>query len=118
MSKFAFFVWLLNIVIDTLGHMAFKRAAIIEDNSEWGRWKQMLSSWQLLTGIACFCLEFFLWLVLLSILPLSIAVLLSAFNTVAIMLAGRLVFKEMLDPFRLVGIALITLGVILVGGYA
>ncbi|MFM2434162.1 MAG: hypothetical protein RL063_141, partial [Pseudomonadota bacterium] len=48
----------------------------------------------------------------------SIGVLLSAFNTVAIMIAGRIIFKEMLDPLRLVGIGLITIGVMLVGGYA
>ena len=118
MSKLAIFVWLLNIVVDTLGHMAFKRAAIIEHNSEWDRWMQMLRSWPLIIGIVCFGLEFVLWLILLSILPLSIGVLLSAFNTVAIMIAGRIIFKEMLDPLRLVGIGLITIGVMLVGGYA
>ncbi|MFM2435416.1 MAG: hypothetical protein RL063_1397, partial [Pseudomonadota bacterium] len=74
--------------------------------------------WPLLIGIVCFGLEFVLWLILLSILPLSIGVLLSAFNTVAIMIAGRIIFKEMLDPLRLVGIGLITIGVMLVGGYA
>ena len=71
-----------------------------------------------MVGIFCFGLEFVLWLILLSILPLSIGVLLSAFNTVSIMMAGRIIFKEMLDPLRLVGISLITIGVMLVGGYA
>ncbi len=118
MSKLAIFIWLLNIIVDTLGHMAFKRAAIIEHDGEWDRWKQMLSSWPLMIGIFCFGLEFVLWLILLSILPLSIGVLLSAFNTVSIMIAGRIIFKEMLDPLRLVGIGLITIGVMLVGGYA
>jgi len=118
LSELAIFVWLLNIVVDTIGHMAFKRAAIIQHNSEWDRWKQMLRSWPLLIGIFCFGLEFFLWLILLSIVPLSIGVLLSAFNTVAIMVAGRIIFKEMLDPLRLVGISFITIGVMLVGGYA
>jgi drug/metabolite transporter (DMT)-like permease len=98
--------------------MAFKRAEIIEHNNELDRWMQMLRSWPLIIGIVCFGLEFVLWLILLSILPLSIGVLLSAFNTVAIMIAGRIIFKEMLDPLRLVGIGLITIGVMLVGGYA
>jgi drug/metabolite transporter (DMT)-like permease len=55
---------------------------------------------------------------LLSMLPLSTGVLLTAFNTVAIMLAGRIIFHELLDPLRVIGISLITIGVILVGGNA
>jgi drug/metabolite transporter (DMT)-like permease len=118
LSNLAIFVWLLNIVVDTTGHVAFKQAAITEDESELNRWKSMLSSLPLWVGIFCFCLEFVLWLILLSILPLSLGILLSGFNTVAIMLAGRFVFKEMLDPLRILGITFITLGVALVGGYA
>jgi drug/metabolite transporter (DMT)-like permease len=118
LSNLAIFVWLLNIVVDTTGHVAFKQAAITEHESELHRWKCMLSSLPIWVGIFCFCLEFVLWLVLLSILPLSLGILLSGFNTVAIMLAGRLVFKEMLDPLRILGITFITLGVALVGGYA
>ncbi len=118
MSNLAIFVWLLNIVVDTVGHIAFKRAAITEHDNELHRWKIMLSSLPLWVGIFCFCLEFVLWLVLLSILPLSLGILLSGFNTVAILIAGRLIFREMLDPLRIVGITFITVGVALVGGYA
>ncbi|MGB4812272.1 MAG: EamA family transporter [Methylophilaceae bacterium] len=117
MSNLAIFVWLLNIVVDTTGHVAFKHAAVTEHASELQRWKRMLVAWPLWVGIFCFCLEFVLWLILLSILPLSLGVLLSGFNTVAIMLAGRFIFKEMLDPFRVLGITLITVGVVMVGGY-
>ena len=118
MSNLAILVWLLNIVVDTTGHIAFKHAAVTEHENELHRWKQMLASWPLWLGIFCFCLEFVLWLILLSMLPLSLGILLSGFNTVAIMLAGRFIFKEMLDPLRIIGISLITIGVILVGGYA
>ncbi|MFM9913743.1 MAG: EamA family transporter [Methylophilaceae bacterium] len=118
MSHLALLVWLLNVIVDTTGHVALKRAAISEHENEWQRWKIMLSSVPLWVGIVCFVMEFVLWLVLLSILPLSLGVLLSAFNTVAIMLAGRIIFKELLDPFRIVGITLITVGVALAGGYA
>lgn len=118
MSNFAILVWLLNIVVDTVGHMAFKSAAITEHESEWHRWKKMLSSIPLWVGIVCFCLEFALWLVLLSLLPLSTGVLLGAINMVAIMVAGRVLFRELLDPMRVLGMIFITLGVALVGGYA
>lgn len=118
MSNLAIFVWLLNIIVDTVGHIAFKHAAITEHESEFHRWKGMLSSLPLWIGIFCFCLEFGLWMILLSILPLSLGILLSGFNTVAIMIAGRIVFREMLDPLRILGITFITVGVALVGGYA
>lgn len=118
MSNLAIFVWLLNVVVDTAGHIAFKHAAIIEHENEWHRWQKMLSSVPLWIGIACFCLEFVLWLVLLSLLPLSLGVLLGALNMVAIMVAGRLMFHELLDPMRILGITFITLGVAMVGGFA
>ena len=123
MSNLAILVWLMNVVVDTVGHMALKHAAIGEFTndgitSEWQRWKQMLASFPLWIGILCFTLEFILWLVLLSLLPLSTGVLLTAFNTVAIMLAGRIFFHEILDPLRIAGISFITLGVMLVGSYA
>lgn len=117
MPTTAIVVWLLNVIVDTAGHSAFKIAAITEHENEWQRWKKMLSSVPLWIGIACFAAEFVLWLILLSLLPLSLGVLLSAFNTVAIMLAGRLLFNEKLDPFRITGITLITIGVALAGGY-
>jgi len=118
LSNLAILVWLLNIVVDTVGHMAFKRAAIMEHETEWHRWKQMLSSFPLWVGIVCFCLEFALWLVLLSLLPLSLGVLLGAINMVAIMVAGRVIFRELFDPMRILGVIFITFGVALVGGYA
>ena len=118
MSNLAIFVWIMNIAVDTVGHMAFKSAAVTEHESEWQRWKKMLSSIPLWVGIVCFCLEFVLWLVLLSILPLSSGVLLGTINMVAIMVAGRLLFRELLDPMRVLGMIFIILGVVLVGAYA
>lgn len=118
MSNLAILVWIMNIVVDTVGHMAFKSAAITDHESEWHRWKIMLSSIPLWVGIVCFCLEFVLWLVLLSILPLSSGVLLGTINMVAIMVAGRVLFRELLDPMRVLGMIFIILGVVLVGAYA
>ena len=119
MSSLAIFVWLMNVAVDTVGHMALKHAAISESDhlGEWQRWKCMLASFPLWLGLLCFVVEFTLWLVLLSLLPLSTGVLLTAFNMVAIMLAGRIMFNETLDSLRIAGISLITLGVILVGSY-
>ena len=118
MSPTALLFWLLNITLDTIGHLAFKSAAIAEHETEWGRWKAMLRSLPLWIGIACFGLEFLVWLALLSIVPLSLAMLVGSINIVVVMLAGKLLFGERLDKMRVAGMWFITLGVALAGGGA
>jgi drug/metabolite transporter (DMT)-like permease len=66
-------------------------------------------------GVGCYVFEFLVWLAFLSLIPLSDGVLLGSINIVAIMLAGRLLFGEKLTRLRVVGIALVTLGVAVVG---
>lgn len=120
LSSLAIFIWIINVVCDTVGHVALKFAATAEDTSvnEWERWKAMLSNIPLWVGIICFCLEFVVWLAFLSVLSLSQGVLLGAINMVSIVVAGKLIFKERLDSMRIIGILLITLGVVFVGVYA
>ena len=77
----------------------------------------MLSSPRLWIGIVCFCLEFAVWFALLSLIPLSQAVLIGSINIVVVMLAGRLLFRERLDGLRVTGISLIAVGVALAGGF-
>jgi drug/metabolite transporter (DMT)-like permease len=117
-SNLAILFWLLNIVLDTVGHLAFKAVATTEHETEWHRWKAMLSSPVFLLGLACFCLEFLVWLALLSIVPLSLGMLIGSINIVVVMLAGKLLFGERLDRMRVIGMCLITMGVALSGGGA
>jgi drug/metabolite transporter (DMT)-like permease len=129
MSSLALCVWLASVALDTAGRIAFKSAAVIGDvppvaaatgivDSEWRRWKQLFRSPALWIGIICFGLEFVLWLALLSLIPLSQAILIGSINIVAVAVAGRLFFRERLDSMRLAGIALITIGVALAGAFA
>lgn len=118
MTLLAAFFWLLNVTLDTLGHLAFKAVAIAEHDSEWQRWRQMLGHPVLWFGLACFVLEFVAWLALLSLVPLSFAVLIGAINIVAVVVAGKLLFGENFGRLRVAGITLITLGVALAGGMA
>jgi drug/metabolite transporter (DMT)-like permease len=110
--------WIANIVLDTVGHLAFKSAAVAEHDSEWQRWKTMLTLPSMWLGITCFVLEFLIWLVLLSLIPLSLAMLIGSINVVVVMLAGKLIFHERLDRMRVAGMVFITLGVALAGGFA
>ncbi len=118
MSHLAFLIWIINITVDTIGHIALKSVAITEHENELGRWKMMLGSKKLWVGISCFCIEFIIWLVFLSLIPLSQAVLLGAINMVSIVIAGRLIFSDRLDAMRIIGVVLIGVGVIFVGLYS
>lgn len=117
LSKLAIIFWILNITLDTAGHLAFKAAAIAEHETEWGRWKAMLGSVPMWIGITCFGLEFLVWLALLSVVPLSLAMLVGSINIVVVMWAGKVLFNERLDKMRVAGMWLISIGVALAGGF-
>lgn len=109
-------VWLVTIIIDTVGQLAFKAAA--SENTEHdglAHWKAMLTRPWIWLGIASYIIEFVTWLVFLSLVPLSDGVMLGSINIVVILLAGRLFFNEKLTRNRLIGVILITLGVTVVG---
>ncbi len=109
-------LWVLNVLIDTGGQLAFKAAAH-EPGALDGtaRWRFMLARPWLWVGVSCYVVEFVIWLAFLSLVPLSDGVLLGSINIVAIMVAGRLLFKEKLAPMRVAGIALVAIGVAVVG---
>lgn len=69
-------------------------------------------------GVVCFGLEFLVWLALLSLIPLSLAMLIGSINVVLVMLAGKIIFHERLDRMRIAGMGFITLGVALAGGFS
>ncbi len=115
MSQLAVLLWLANIVLDTVGHLAFKHAALTDHENEWQRWRLMLSTPMIWIGVFCFAFEFLVWLALLSLIPLSLAVMLGAINIAVVMYAGKLFFKERLDRLRVAGMWLVTLGVALAG---
>jgi drug/metabolite transporter (DMT)-like permease len=118
MSNPAITFWLLNIALDTAGHLAFKSAALDGHDLGLQRWKSMLASPALWVGVLCFGLEFGVWFALLSLIPLSLAMLIGSINIVVVMLAGRVFFREPLDRMRIAGMTMIALGVALAGGYA
>jgi drug/metabolite transporter (DMT)-like permease len=95
--------------------MAFKAAAVQSGSSGIDRWKSMARSLPLWGGIASFAAEFVVWLALLSLIPLSQAILIGSINIVTVVVAGRLLFRERLDANRIAAISLIAIGVSLAG---
>jgi drug/metabolite transporter (DMT)-like permease len=109
-------LWLLNVVLDTGGQLAFKAAATDAAAGDGlARWLYMARRPWLWLGIGCYVIEFLVWIAFLSLLPLSQAILLGSINIVAVMVAGRLLFGEKLTRLRMAGILLVTLGVAIVG---
>jgi drug/metabolite transporter (DMT)-like permease len=116
MSSLATCLWIGSVLLDTAGRLAFKSAALTESGAgEWQRWKEMLRSPALWAGILCFCFEFVVWLALLSLIPLSQAILIGSINIVVVALAGRLFYRERLDATRIAAFVLISIGVALAG---
>ncbi|MFN3730943.1 EamA family transporter [Comamonas testosteroni] len=109
-------LWILNVLVDSGGQLAFKAAAS-EPGHRNGteRWRFMLARPWLWVGIACYVAEFLVWLAFLSLVPLSDGVLLGSINIVAIMILGRVLFREKLAPMRVAGIVLVSIGVAIVG---
>ncbi|MET0937432.1 MAG: EamA family transporter [Luteibacter sp.] len=109
-------LWLANVVLDTSGQLAFKAAAGDHRAGDGlARWHYMLARPWIWTGIGCYVIHFVVWIAFLSLVPLSRGVLLGSINIVAIMIAGRLLFRERLSPLRVAGIVLVAAGVAIVG---
>lgn len=116
MSRLTLLLWLLTTLLDCCGQLAFKRAALHSAHcSGTQQWRDMLARPWVWLGFVSYAVEFLLWLAFLSLVALSQAVLLASVNVVAIMLAGRWCFNERLTRWRLAGMLLIALGVIIVG---
>lgn len=116
MTLIIILLWLCSVCCDTVGQIAFKFAAVSPQNkSRWQYWFTLFRSHWLWIGIGSYGAGFLFWIAFVTLLPLSQAILLGSANIISVMIVGRLVFKEELTPFRIIGVSLITLGVILVG---
>lgn len=110
-------IWVLNVVLDSGGHFAFKLAAIESDAdaSFLVHWRHMLARPWLWLGVCCFIGEFVAWLAFLSLVPLAQGVLLGMISIVIVMVGGRVMFGERFTRLRVIGMALIIAGVAIVG---
>lgn len=116
MSGLIIVLWIANICFDSLGQIAFKYAAVAPNNRDgWYYWIDLFRNYWLWIGIGSYVSEFFLWLAFLSLVELSVGILLGSINIIAIMIIGRILFKELLTPYRIIGMLLITAGVVVVG---
>jgi drug/metabolite transporter (DMT)-like permease len=116
MSSLALICWMLNVVFDTGGHLSFKAAATVADDIHGlQRWLTMFRDKWIWIGVISFAFEFVVWIAFLSLVPLSVGVMFASGNTIAIMLGGRIFFREKLTRTRVAAAVIISIGVALVG---
>ncbi len=116
MSPLATLLWIANLFIDTIGQLSFKAAAHAPESTGIAdRWRIMLMNYWLWLGIGTYVIEFFVYLAFLTKVPLSQGVLMGSLNIVAVMIGGRILFKESLTPTRMLATFLIAVGVAMVG---
>jgi drug/metabolite transporter (DMT)-like permease len=116
MTPLATLLWAANLIVDTVGHLAFKAAANRTGDLEgFAHWRALAKGPMMWIGIACFVLESWLWLALLSFVPLSQGVLIGSVNIIGVMIGGRLLFAEKITLARFCGIGLVAIGVALAG---
>jgi drug/metabolite transporter (DMT)-like permease len=116
MSAQAVFFWLVNLVCDTTGQLAFKAATNAAERSARGpHWMRLARTPYLWLGVTGFVLEFVFWLSFLSMVPLAMALFVGSGNVVLVMLGGRMLFGEKITAVRACAISLIAVGVAMVG---
>ncbi len=102
----------LMVVFSVLANLLLKldTLSIAEDVKVFGLW-----GWRSVAGAASFGLALVFYSALLRLLPLNVAQSFAALQFVGVIVASRVVLGEDITALRLVGIATIVLGIIVVG---
>lgn len=101
-----YLAWGICIVFATGQQIAFTYHSRTEGQKKW--------LW-LVGGAVSFLIELGGWMWLLTMVPLSIATPMLGANYITVAMASHFLFKETVDNRRWAGIALIFLGLILIG---
>lgn len=110
-----FIIWLISILSDTLGQISFKYASLNPESiKKMQFWIALIKNKFFWCGIISYFIGFLTWIAFLDYLPLSTAILLISFNMVSVMLAGRFLFNETLNRYRIVGVIFITIGIVFI----
>jgi drug/metabolite transporter (DMT)-like permease len=109
----------VTVLLDVIGQIWFKlglmRLPEKKTTDHLGSfWKRVFASPLLWAGIGAYAVELGLWLAVLANAPLSFVFPLASLSYVGVLIASRIILKEMVSPRRWAGALLITLGVTVV----
>lgn len=94
------------IAIETTEQSLYRMASSALRRSAWLKWVAL--------AVILHAIGLALWMLLLKRMPLGVVLPLMGANFVMILLAGRVLFKEMITPRRWIGVALVVAGFALV----
>jgi len=119
MSAAFIVLFTVTVLLDVTGQIWFKlglnRLPAKQAHDHLGVfWKRVFSSPLLWAGIGAYAVELVLWLAVLANAPLSFVFPLASLSYVGVLVASRVILKEMVSMRRWAGALLITLGVTLV----
>jgi drug/metabolite transporter (DMT)-like permease len=116
MDEIAAALLLAVLLLETISHLALKSASMRAGGGPGLRYFLTFAAQPTLwLALAAFVATFFAWLAFLSRVPLGEGVMAGSITIVGVMLGGRLIFKERITLPRALAIALIAVGVGLVG---
>jgi hypothetical protein len=116
MDQIAVMLLLAVLVLETVSHLALKSASMTAGSKS--GWRYLLAFagqppfW---LALVAFVALFLAWLAFLARVPLGQGVMAGSITIVGVMLGGRLYFRERITVPRMLAIALIAIGVGLVG---
>ena len=115
MSLYASLLLAVVLIGNTTGQMLFKAASLRSARGGNSHWAGLMADPLLWLGIVIYVFEFFLWMAFLSIVPLWQGVMVACIDILLVMVGGRIFFAEHITMPRCVAVALIAIGVLLVG---
>jgi drug/metabolite transporter (DMT)-like permease len=116
MDQVAALLLLAVLLLETISHLALKSASVRASSKAGLQYLLTFAAQPVLwLAIGSFVALFLAWLAFLSRVPLGQGVMAGSITIVGVMLGGRLLFREHITRPRALAIALIALGVALVG---
>jgi drug/metabolite transporter (DMT)-like permease len=117
MSPFALLLLAVVLIGNTAGQLLFKAASLRADRpGVAAHWQALALDPVLWIALVIYVFEFFMWLAFLSVVPLWQGVMVACVDILMVMVGGRIFFGEKITGARVLAIALIAVGVLLVGG--
>jgi drug/metabolite transporter (DMT)-like permease len=113
-----FLLWVLLLLSDTGGQLFLKLGSASVVGVPFGPdWviHAVTAPW-VLAGIVCYASSFLLWMVILNQSSLSFAFPVTALVYISVLLASWLTLGETIDMWRWAGVAIILIGVFVLGG--
>jgi drug/metabolite transporter (DMT)-like permease len=116
MDQTAILLLLAVLLLETVSHLALKSASVRTAGKAGMAYVLAFAGqaafW---LALASFAVVFLAWLAFLSRVPLGQGVMAGSITIVGVMVGGRMFFREHITPPRALAIALIAVGVALVG---